>query len=190
MLRHHQIPPWGRRKDTRGQGGERRGSFLSWTFFPAKQQNPSLGGFSEACTGVAYARHGGGMRTCAWWWRRDGLPLRSLLLLVPPFLLTLQLLLVGPRLPPNSRQGLEGQEDSIAFSIISIEPERNIQQWEPRSQRPVLEAVGEEAVAPAYQDQSEMLSRKVNRNKNTVDLNHDFKSKMGTFFLLGSSCKK
>lgn len=118
------------------------------------------------------------MRTCARWWRHDGLPLRSLVLLVPPFLLTLQLLLVGPRLPPNSRQGLEGQEDSIAFSVISIEPERNIRQWEPRSRRLVIEAVGEDAVAQAHQDENEMLSHKVNRNKNTVYLNRDFKSKM------------
>lgn len=105
------------------------------------------------------------MRTCARWWRRDGLPLRSLVLLVPLFLFTLQLLVVGPRLPQHSRQGLEGQEGPIAFSVISIEPGRNIRQWEPTSRRPVIEAVGEDAVPRAYEDENEMLSRKVNRNK-------------------------
>lgn len=100
------------------------------------------------------------MRTCGRRW----LPLRSLLLLVPPFLLTLQLLLVGPRLPPSSRRGLEGQEGSVAFSVISIEPERRVRQWEPTSRGAVVEAVGEDAVAPAYQDENEMLWPKVNQN--------------------------
>lgn len=135
-----------------------------------------------------YARHGGGMRTCARWRRRDGLPPRILVLLVPPFLLTLQLLVAGPRLPQNSRQGSEGQEGSIAFSVISIEPERNTRQWEPTSRRPLLEAVGEDAVARAYEDENEMLSRKVNRNKIqqvtlhilviAVYLDRDFKSRI------------
>lgn len=103
------------------------------------------------------------MRTCARWWRRDGLPLRSVVLLVPPFLLTLRLLVAGPRLSQPSGQRLDGQEGSIAFSVMSIEPERNIRQWEATSRRLVIEAVGEDAVARAYQDENEMLSRKVNR---------------------------
>lgn len=110
------------------------------------------------------AGHGGDMRTCARWWRRDALPLRSLVLLVPPFLLTLQLLLVGPGLPHGSRRGLDGQEGSVAFSVISIEPEGRTRQWEPTSRGPLVEALGEDAGAPAYQDENEMLSRKVNQN--------------------------
>lgn len=111
------------------------------------------------------AGHGGGMRTCARWWRRrDALPLRSLLLLVPPFLLTLQLLLVCPGLPHGSRRGLDGQEGSVAFSVISIEPEGRTRQLEPTSRGPLVEALGEDAGAPAYQDENEMLSRKVNQN--------------------------
>ncbi|TMS18183.1 Methyltransferase-like protein 24 [Larimichthys crocea] len=78
-------------------------------------------------------RHGGGMRTCVrWWWSRGGLPLRSgiLLLLVPPVLLALQLLVVGPRLPLATKVGVgvEEQEGEVAFSVISIEPDRNSRQ--------------------------------------------------------------
>lgn len=104
------------------------------------------------------------MRTCARRWRRDALPLRSLVLLVPPFLLTLQLLLAGPGLPHGSRRGLDGQEGSVAFSVISIEPEGRTRQWEPTRRGPLVEALGEDAGAPAYQDENEMLSRKVNQN--------------------------
>lgn len=106
------------------------------------------------------------MRTCARRWRRNALPLplRSLVLLVPPFLLTLQLLLVGPGLPQGSRRGLDGQEGSVAFSVISIEPEGRTRQWEPTSRGALVEALGEDAGAPAYQDENEMLSRKVNQN--------------------------
>ncbi|XP_051246157.1 probable methyltransferase-like protein 24 isoform X2 [Dicentrarchus labrax] len=78
------------------------------------------------------------MRTCARWWGRGGSPLRSsgiLLLLVPPFLLALQLLVVGPLLPRASRVG----EGAVAFSVISIEPERNSRQRGSPSRRPGLE---------------------------------------------------
>lgn len=114
------------------------------------------------------SRHGGGMRTCARWRRRDGLPLRALVLLVPPFLLTLQLLVVGPRLPHTSRLSSEGQEGAIAFSVLSIEPEKSIRKWDPMSRRPVAEAVEGDAVARAYEDENEMLSRKVNRKLKIV----------------------
>lgn len=114
------------------------------------------------------SRHGGGMRTCVRWRRCDGLPLRSLVLLVPPFLLTLQLLVVGPRLPQTSWLSSEGQEGAIAFSVISIEPEKNIRKWNPMSRRPVAEAVEGDAVARAYEDENEMLSRKVNRKLEIV----------------------
>lgn len=109
--------------------------------------------------------YGAGMRTSArWWWRRDALPLRSLVLLVPPFLLTLQLLVIGPRLPRTSRPGSEGREGAIAFSVINIDPGRNVRHWKPTSRRPLIEAVVGHAVARAYEDENEMLSRKVNRN--------------------------
>lgn len=107
--------------------------------------------------------HGGGMRPRARWWRRDALPLRSLVLLVPPFLLTLQLLVIG-RSPQTSRPGSEGREGAIAFSVINIDPGRNARQWKPTSRRPLIEAVEGHAVARAYADENEMLSRKVNRN--------------------------
>ncbi|XP_060949157.1 probable methyltransferase-like protein 24 [Limanda limanda] len=72
------------------------------------------------------------MRTCARWRSRGGsllLRLRwrmPLLLLAPPVLLALQLLLVvGPRFPSAAGAGPEEQEDAVAFSVISIEPERS-----------------------------------------------------------------
>lgn len=109
------------------------------------------------------------MRTCALWWGRGGLPLRSviLLLLVPPFLLALQLLVVGPRLPRVARVGVEEQE--VAYSVISIEPERNSRQRGSPSWRPGLEEEEEVEVedgdrgegARAYEDENEMLSRQM-----------------------------
>lgn len=105
------------------------------------------------------------MRTCARWRRRDALPLRSLLLLVLVLvLLTLQLLVIGTRLPHTSRPGSEGREGAIAFSVINIDPGRNVRRWKPTSRRPLIEAVEGHAVARAYEDENEMLSRKVNRN--------------------------
>lgn len=110
------------------------------------------------------------MRTCARWWGRGGLPLRSgmLLLLVPPFLLALQLLVIGPLLPRATRLGVEQQEGPIAFSVISIEPERNSRQWGSKFRRPGLEEEVEvedgerREGARAYEDENEMLSRQVN----------------------------
>ncbi|XP_028452385.1 methyltransferase-like protein 24 isoform X2 [Perca flavescens] len=108
------------------------------------------------------------MRACALRWGRGGLPLRSgiLLLLIPPFLLALQLLVVGPRLPRVARAGVEEQE--IAFSVISIEPERNSRQQESPSRRPGLKEEEEEIEVEdgerregvrAYEDENEMHSR-------------------------------
>ncbi|XP_035536698.1 methyltransferase-like protein 24 [Morone saxatilis] len=109
------------------------------------------------------------MRTCARWWGRGGSPLRSsgiLLLLVPPFLLALQLLVVGPLLPRASRVGEEG---AVAFSVISIEPERNSRQRGSPSRRPGLEQEEEEEVdygerregARVYEDENEMHARQM-----------------------------
>ncbi|XP_031178974.1 methyltransferase-like protein 24 isoform X2 [Sander lucioperca] len=111
------------------------------------------------------------MRACALRWGRGGLSLRSglLLLLIPPFLLALQLLVVGPRLPRVARAGVEEQE--IAFSVISIEPERNSRQQESPSRRPGLKEEEEEVEvedgekregARAYEDENEMHSRQLN----------------------------
>lgn len=99
------------------------------------------------------------MRTCA-----RGLPLRSgalLLLLVPTLLLALQLLVVGTRLPRAAQVGLEEQE--VAFSVISIEPERNTRQWGSPSRRAGQEE--EEEKKRAYEDENEMHSRQVSSIK-------------------------
>lgn len=115
------------------------------------------------------------MRTCVRWWSRGGLPLRLgvLLLLIPPFLLALQLLFVGPRLPRAARVWVEEREGAVAFSVISIEPERNSRQRGSPSRRPGLEEEEEEEDvevddgerregARAYEDENEMHSRQVN----------------------------
>lgn len=103
---------------------------------------------------------------------RGGLPLRAgrlkLLLLVPPFLLALKLLVVGPRSPRATR--LAEPEGAIAFSVISIEPGRNSHQWESSFRRPGLQEEEEEEVengerregARAYVDENELLSLQVN----------------------------
>ncbi|XP_070778187.1 probable methyltransferase-like protein 24 [Enoplosus armatus] len=113
------------------------------------------------------------MRTCVLWWGRGGLPLRSgiLLLSIPPLLLALQLLVVGPLLPRAARVGVEDQEGAVAFSVISIEPERNSRQRGSPSLRPGLEEGEEEEVevedgerregAQAYEDENEMHSRQI-----------------------------
>ncbi|XP_036950095.1 methyltransferase-like protein 24 isoform X1 [Acanthopagrus latus] len=95
------------------------------------------------------------MRTCA-----RGLPLRSgtlLLLLVPTLLLALQLLVVGTRLPRAAQVGLE--EQGVAFSVISIEPERNSRQWGSPFRRPGQEEEELEEERRAYEDENEMHSR-------------------------------
>ncbi|KAA8585922.1 methyltransferase-like protein 24 isoform X1 [Etheostoma spectabile] len=111
------------------------------------------------------------MRACALRWGRGGLSLRSgvlLLILIPPVLLALQLLVVGPRLPRGARAGAE--EQGIAFSVISIEPERNSRQQESPSRRPGLKEEEEEVEvedaerreeARAYEDENEMHSRQM-----------------------------
>ncbi|XP_026203672.1 methyltransferase-like protein 24 [Anabas testudineus] len=110
------------------------------------------------------------MRTSARRCALGGLPLRSgaLLLLIPPLLLALQLLVVGPRLPRAAGVGAQ-QEGAVAFSVISIEPARNSRHRGSPSQRPGLEE-GEEVEtedgedgegARAYQDENEMHSRQV-----------------------------
>lgn len=112
------------------------------------------------------------MRTSARRCALGGLPLRSgaLLLLIPPLLLALQLLVVGPRLPRTAGVGAQ-QEGAVAFSVISIEPARNSRHRGSPSQRPGLEE-GEEVEtedgedgegARAYQDENEMHSRQVSR---------------------------
>ncbi|XP_074469371.1 putative methyltransferase-like protein 24 [Sebastes fasciatus] len=106
------------------------------------------------------------MRTCARW---RGAPLRSraLLLLIPPVLLALQLILVGPRLPGGvSRAEEEEEHEEVAFSVISIEPERN-QRRSPNRLPGGLQEVEEQEeeddgqLARAYEDENEMHSRQV-----------------------------
>ncbi|XP_028255676.1 methyltransferase-like protein 24 [Parambassis ranga] len=117
------------------------------------------------------------MRTCSRWWGRGGLSLHSgiLLLLIPPFLLALQLLVAGSRLPGAARvwAGEEEQDGPVAFSVISIEPERKWRQWGTQQQRrPGVEEKEEEEEeerdhdgrregARAYEDENEMHARQV-----------------------------
>ncbi|XP_067469304.1 probable methyltransferase-like protein 24 [Thunnus thynnus] len=118
------------------------------------------------------------MRTCMLWCGRGGLPLRSaaLLLLIPPFLLALQLLVVGPRLPRAAGVGVEEREGEVAFSVISIEPERSSRQRGALSRRPDPAEEGEQEEeeeevvvedgkrmegARAYEDENEMHLRQV-----------------------------
>ncbi|GLD72679.1 methyltransferase-like protein 24 [Lates japonicus] len=120
------------------------------------------------------------MRTCARCWGRWGsLPLRSgiLLLLIPPFILALQLLVVGPWLPRAARAvglglGVEEEEEgAVAFSVISIEPERSSRRWgTPSRRRPGLEEEEEEVEVEdgekreetrAYEDENEIHWRQV-----------------------------
>lgn len=101
------------------------------------------------------------MRTCARWWGRGGLPL---LMLVPPLLLGLQLLVVGPRLRGATRLEGEDRAGAVAFSVISIEPEKNWRPWGASFRRPgpAEEDGGRREVARAYEDENEMLSQQVN----------------------------
>ncbi|XP_076610625.1 putative methyltransferase-like protein 24 [Chaetodon auriga] len=111
------------------------------------------------------------MRTCVRWWGRGGPLARSgvLLLLIPPFLLALQLLVVGPWLPRATRVGVEEQEGAVAFSVISIEPEKNSRQRGSPSRGPGLEEEEEVEVedggrregARAFEDENEMHSRQM-----------------------------
>ncbi|XP_056255998.1 probable methyltransferase-like protein 24 isoform X1 [Seriola aureovittata] len=109
------------------------------------------------------------MRTCARWWGRGSPPLRLgiLLILIPPVLLALQLLVVaGPRFPRTARGGVEGQgqgqEGAVAFSVISIEPERNSLRVGTRSRRPgpeeevEVEDGGRREGTRAFEDENEM----------------------------------
>ncbi|XP_039461095.1 methyltransferase-like protein 24 isoform X3 [Oreochromis aureus] len=114
------------------------------------------------------------MRTCAPWRGRCGVSLRSgvLLLLIPPFLLALQLLVVGSLLPGVARvwMGLEERDGGVAFSVISIEPKRSSPHRGTPSRRP---GVAEEAEmddgqrrgegARAYEDENEMHARQVRK---------------------------
>ncbi|XP_029918821.1 methyltransferase-like protein 24 [Myripristis murdjan] len=107
---------------------------------------------------------------------RGGLPLRAgLLLLIPPLLLALQLL-VGLQLPRAHRasstgaDGEEEEEGAIAFSVISIEPERSSRHRGTAGRGPELEEEEEEQEeedverpegARGYEDENEMPLRKV-----------------------------
>ena len=120
------------------------------------------------------------MRTCAPTWGRGGLALRSaaMLLLIPPFLLGLRLLVAGPRSPRAGRVGAgEGEgEAAVAFSVISIEPERSAPRGGTLSRRgpgPEEEEEEEEGVEVevadgerrepnrAYEDENEIHWRQV-----------------------------
>lgn len=65
--------------------------------------------------------------------------------------------------------GMEEQEGAVAFSVISIEPERNSRQRGTLSRRPDLAEEGEEVVedrkrmegARAYEDENEIHSSQV-----------------------------
>lgn len=101
------------------------------------------------------------MRTRTQRWTPGGLPLlrSGVLLLIPPLLLALQMLVVGPRLPQAARVGGE-REGAVAFSVISIEPARSSRHRGISSRRPALEEE-EEAAARAYEDENEVHARQV-----------------------------
>ncbi|XP_026156568.1 methyltransferase-like protein 24 [Mastacembelus armatus] len=107
------------------------------------------------------------MRTCARWWGRGGLRSGIILLLIPPVLLALQLLVAGPLLPRAARAGAEEKEGAVAFSVISIEPERNSRQLGPTTRGPGLEKEEEvndgerKEEAGVYEDENEMHLRQV-----------------------------
>ncbi|XP_037330073.2 probable methyltransferase-like protein 24 [Pungitius pungitius] len=112
------------------------------------------------------------MRSCARRCGRGSVPLPGILLLIPPFLLALQLLGVGPRSPRAT--GAQGEQE-VAFSVINIEPERSPRQRGFPSRRPGLEEeeeeeVGEEGeaedgerrkLARTYEDENEMHARQI-----------------------------
>ncbi|XP_074543317.1 putative methyltransferase-like protein 24 [Halichoeres trimaculatus] len=114
------------------------------------------------------------MWTCIRWWGRGGHPLSAgiLLLLIPPLLLALQLLVVGPRLPRAGRLGVEEQEGAVAFSVLSIEPVRDSRQRGSQSRLPRLDEEEEEEEQEvedgrmregerAYEDENEILSHQL-----------------------------
>ncbi|KAF3707506.1 Methyltransferase-like protein 24 [Channa argus] len=85
---------------------------------------------------------------------------------------TVELFVVGPRLPRAATVGVE-QQGAVAFSVISIEPERNLRQRGSPSWRPGLEGEEEEEEevevkdgerkegARVYEDENEMPSLQV-----------------------------
>ncbi|XP_068603766.1 probable methyltransferase-like protein 24 [Brachionichthys hirsutus] len=103
------------------------------------------------------------MRTCARCWGRGAPPFRSgmLLLLVPPFVFTLQLFVAGPRLPPASGVGAEEERHgAVVSSVISIDPKKNSRQ--PVHRRPGLEEdVGAEDWERRNEDENEILTRQM-----------------------------
>lgn len=174
-----QLSPGGKKKKKEVGEGIGGGVFSTGTFLTTLQKSQITGNRSGY---VPRCRHRGGMWICPRWWGRGGIPLRAgmltLLLLVPPFLLALQFLDVGPRLPRATRLGVEEREGAIAFSVISIEPERNSRQWESSFRRPGLEEEGVEVEdgerregARAYVDENEMLSLQVNGIAREIKLN-------------------
>lgn len=94
-----------------------------------------------------------------------GLALRSgtLLLLIPPVLISLRLLLVGSRLPGVQRLWwAEEQDGAVVVSVISIEPERSPYRRGAHFHRPgVTEDVVVHDVARAYEDENEVHERQV-----------------------------
>lgn len=103
---------------------------------------------------------------------------------MPPFLVALRLLVVGPRLPRAARAGAgaEEREGAVAFSVISIEPERSPRRWGSASRRPGLEeARGEEEAevddggrggeTRAYEDENEIHWQQVRRSAREVESN-------------------
>ncbi|XP_075995513.1 putative methyltransferase-like protein 24 [Genypterus blacodes] len=106
---------------------------------------------------------------------RGCVPVRAglLLVLIPPLLVALQLALVGPWLPRAqraAREGAEEREGAVAFSVISIEPERSSRLRGAQGRRPDSkeeeEEEEEEGVersdgARAYEDENEITSRQV-----------------------------
>ncbi|XP_020562959.1 methyltransferase-like protein 24 isoform X1 [Oryzias latipes] len=105
-------------------------------------------------------------------WGLGGSPLRPriLLLSIPPFLLALQLLIIGSRLPraARARSRPQDQDGAVAFSVLSIEPERS----ERRRGTAVREEVREDLrdAGRVYVDENEMHERQIGPGELEVQL--------------------
>uniref|UniRef100_A0A8C7Z0Z9 Methyltransferase domain-containing protein n=1 Tax=Oryzias sinensis TaxID=183150 RepID=A0A8C7Z0Z9_9TELE len=105
-------------------------------------------------------------------WGHGGSPLRPriLLLSIPPFLLALQLLIIGSRLPraARARSRPQDQDGAVAFSVLSIEPERS----ERRRGTAVREEVREDLrdAGRVYVDENELHERQIGPGELEVQL--------------------
>lgn len=151
---HHNMP-WGQMKEK-----EEVCSQLGLSSLPSREdevqpERPE----ARRCSSVL------ALRSEAMWSRQVD---RAGLLLIPPLLLALQLLVVGPRLPSAHRRAT-GEQDEAVFTVISIEPETRSRQSGELARRAGVQQAGREGVhwgdergsEGLYEDENEMNSRQV-----------------------------